>query len=755
MKNSAKNRLRLSARFSLIALVGLALASGAATVRGQNALDGFDPNANGTVRVVVVQPDGKILIGGDFTTLAPNGGAAVTRNRIARLNPDGTLDTVFNPNASDVVYTIAVQADGKILVGGHFNGANSIGGQTRNRIARLDATTGLADSFNPNANGFTVFTIAVQADGKILAAGSFTSIGGQPRNNIARLDAITGLADSFNPNAEYIVHSIAVQADGKILVGGQFSGANSIGGQTRNYIARLDGTTGLADSFNPNASDEVFSIAVQADGKVLAGGQFTSIGGQTRNYIARLDGTTGLADSFNPNANLYVTSIAVQADGKILTGGHFSSIGGQPRNRIGRLDATTGLADSFDPNASGAVLSIAVQADGKILAGGEFTSIGGQPRNRIGRLDATTGLADSFNPNANNVVGSIAVQADGKVLAGGYFSGANSIGGQTRNYIARLDPVTGLADSFNPNANNVGSIAVQADGKILVGGAFTSIGGQPRNVFARLSNDTAALQNLAVTQTTITWTLGGSTSQFTRVPFESSTDNVNYTPLGSGTATGSNWTLTGLNLPTGQNFYIRARGYYSSGADNASESITESVRNAFISMPPIPTQAVSRKIHGAAGTFDINLPLTGNVGIECRSGGATNDYQMIINFANSVTVESASVTSGTGSVSSFSVSGSQVTVNLTGVTNVQRITVTLMNVNDGTHMGNVPVSMGVLVGDVNGNAAVNASDVSLTKSQVGQAVSGSNFREDVNANGTISSTDVALVKSDVGTALPP
>ena len=128
---------------------------------------------------------------------------------------------------------------------------------------------------------------------------------------------------------------------------------------------------------------------------------------------------------------------------------------------------------------------------------------------------------------------------------------------------------------------------------------------------------------------------------------------------------------------------------------------------------------------------------------------------MIINFANSVTVGSASVTSGTGSVSSFSVSGSQVTVNLTGVTNVQRITVTLFNVNDGTHMGNVPVSMGVLVGDVNGNAIVNASDVSLTKSQVGQAVSGSNFREDVNANGLINSVDVALVKSKVGTALPP
>jgi hypothetical protein len=173
------------------------------------------------------------------------------------------------------------------------------------------------------------------------------------------------------------------------------------------------------------------------------------------------------------------------------------------------------------------------------------------------------------------------------------------------------------------------------------------------------------------------------------------------------------------------------------------------------SQAPMAQSAFSRKTHGAAGTFDVPLPLTGNVGVECRSGGGTNDYQMIIDFATSVTVGSAALTSGTGSVSSFSVSGSQVTVNLTGVTNVQRITVTLFNVNDGTHMGNVPVSMGVLVGDVNGNAVVNAADVALTKSQVGQLVGMSNFREDVNANGTISSTEVAIVKSDVGTSLPP
>src|SRR5205814_6663608 len=182
--------MKIHSSILLTTLCSIALLTGAAaTARGQSALDGVDPNANGTVRVVVVQPDGKILIGGDFTTLSPNGGAAVTRNHIARLNPDGTLDTAFDPNANGSVFSIAVQADGNILAGGSFS---SIGGQTRNRIARLDRTTGAADSFDPNANN-VVFSIAVQADGKILAGGDFSTIspnGGAAvtRNNIARLE---------------------------------------------------------------------------------------------------------------------------------------------------------------------------------------------------------------------------------------------------------------------------------------------------------------------------------------------------------------------------------------------------------------------------------------------------------------------------------------------------------------------------------------------------------------------------------------
>ena len=398
---------------------------------------------------------------------------------------------------------------------------------------------------------------------------------------------------------------------------------------------------------------------MQADGKIVVGGAFTTLspnGGAavTRNRIARLDPVTGAPDSFDPNANATVTAIAVQADGRILAGGGFSganSIGGQPRNRMARLDGATGLADSFNPNPNIDVDAIAVQADGKILASGGFTTIGGATRHYIGRLDATTGAADSFNPSASDPVVSMVLQADGKILAGGLFNEANSIGGTNRNYIARLDPTTGLADSFDTtNANNqVQSIAVQADGKILAGGNFTTIGGQTRNYFARLSNDTAALQNLIGTQSTVTWTRGGSSVRSTRVTFESSTDNVAYTPLGNGTAAGSNWTLTGLNLPTGQNLYIRARGYYSSGFYNGSESVTESVRNVFLT-PLVATPPL----------LNIQLSVNTNVVLSWAASFAGFTLEANTNLTTNAwsVVSPAPTVSGTNNVMTNTVSGS-------------------------------------------------------------------------------------------------
>ena len=167
------------------------------------------------------------------------------------------------------------------------------------------------------------------------------------------------------------------------------------------------------------------------------------------------------------------------------------------------------------------------------------------------------------------------------------------------------------------------------------------------------------------------------------------------------------------------------------------------------------TGAVSRKTQGGAGTFDINLPLSGEPGVECRTSAA--NYTQVFTFDNNVVSGSAAVTSGTGTVSgSPTFSGNTMTVNLTGVADVQTISVTLSGVTDefSQVLPPTPVSMNVLIGDVNANKTVNASDVGLVKSQVGQAVTGSNFREDVTGDGSLNSTDVALTKSHVGDGLP-
>ena len=164
------------------------------------------------------------------------------------------------------------------------------------------------------------------------------------------------------------------------------------------------------------------------------------------------------------------------------------------------------------------------------------------------------------------------------------------------------------------------------------------------------------------------------------------------------------------------------------------------------------SSAVSRKTHGAAGDFDIALP-----GVECRSGGATNDYTLVFTFSNNLASGNASVTSGTGNVAGTpAISGNTMIVNLTGVANAQTLSVTLNGLTDQflQTLPDTAVSMSVLIGDVNGNALVNASDVSATKAQSGVPVSNANFRSDVNANGAINASDVSIVKSHSGEGLP-
>ncbi|MBX7221060.1 MAG: hypothetical protein K1Y36_14020 [Blastocatellia bacterium] len=438
----------------------------------------FNPTVSGgQVNVLLAQPDGKILVGGTFTSL--NG---QTRNRIARLNADGTLDTAFNPNANNTVLTLALQSDGKILAGGDLT---AIAGQTRNRIARLNADGTLDTAFNPNANS-TVQALAVQPDGRILLGGAFTNLGGQTRNRMGRVNADGTLDTLFDPNASDIVTALVVQPDGKIVVGGNFL---TISGQSRRFLARYNSDGSFDNPFNLNVNGSVSSLALQADGKIVVGGFFTAFGGIGRVGLARLnpDGTIQLSFSCSVSNGGWVNAVAVQADGKILAGGNFTSLAAAPAQFLGRAYATGDGDGPFNPNPNGGVSALAIQPDGKILVGGDFTMIGGLARNRIARLNPD-GTADAtFNPNANDTVLSLAVQPDGKIVAGGRFT---TMGGQARGRMARLNP-DGTLDSLDPNANGVvGTIAIQSDGKILMGGNFTQIfGGVPHTFLARLNSD--------------------------------------------------------------------------------------------------------------------------------------------------------------------------------------------------------------------------------------------------------------------------
>ena len=252
----------------------------------------FTRGANRAVLALALQADGKILIGGDFTKLA--GSPAIARSRIARFNADGTADISFDPGTNRTVRSLAVQLDGKILVGGDFTalGGGGTGTTTRKRIGRLNPDGTLDITFNPGAGG-SVRALALQPDGEILAGGDFTTLGGSARNFIGRLNPDGTLDTTFNPGANFSVLSLALQTDGKILVAGSFTTLGGGGTAQRNFIGRLNPDGTLDASFDPGANVTVRALAVETDGKILAGGDFTTLGGggagtTPRNFIGRL-----------------------------------------------------------------------------------------------------------------------------------------------------------------------------------------------------------------------------------------------------------------------------------------------------------------------------------------------------------------------------------------------------------------------------------------------------------------------------------
>jgi len=351
----------------------------------------FDVAVNSTS----VQDDNKVIAGGSFISYSN-----VSAPRLARLHSNGLLDNTFavGNGPDDVVYSLEIQTDEKVVIVGMFTNYSGTG---RRGIARINSN-GLVDSdfipgtgFNSSQSPFnTARTVSLQADGKIICGGSFTNYNNAFRNRIARLHSNGILDTTFNvgEGANFSVETLSIQSDGKVIIGGDFTRYN---GQNRNRIARLHSNGILDTTFSVGTGANSFGVSttsIQPDGKVIIGGGFTTYSGTTINRIARLH-SNGILDttfSVGTGSNSGVATTLIQSDGKVIIGGFFTSYSGTTINRIARLHSNGLIDSSFDvgTGANDRVRTISKDKACKLIIGGGFTSYNGEARNRIARIGA-------------------------------------------------------------------------------------------------------------------------------------------------------------------------------------------------------------------------------------------------------------------------------------------------------------------------------------------------------------------------------
>ncbi len=354
----------------------------------------FDLQVNDEVLTSALQADLKILIAGEFTSVG-----GVSQSKLARVRLGGSIDLDFRPTLVGEPTVVLEEPQGDILVAGAID---SVNGTARNNIARLTTNGTLDTSFNPNVSGSNFFggqilAMALQPDGKVLIGGFFDTVNSTSRNTIARLNSNGSLDTGFNPIivgdgiVGENVRAIALQDDGKILIGGSFA---SVGGVARNGIARLNSNGTLDTGFNPildqgiiGALPNVRIIKIQEDNKIVFSGGFSNVNGVARNSLARLNGNGTLDTGFDVEANGTILTIVLQSDDKLLLGGIFSEVSGLPRKLLARVNSNGTLDTSFNANLDEGAVSTITQVTTSInVIGGSFNRVGGISRPYLARL---------------------------------------------------------------------------------------------------------------------------------------------------------------------------------------------------------------------------------------------------------------------------------------------------------------------------------------------------------------------------------
>ncbi len=355
---------------------------------------------NNPINCVKIQPDGKILIGGEFT----NYNTSTSRNYIARVNSNASNDATFNPGtgADGVVKAMELQSDGKIIIIGDFT---SYDGNACSRIARINAD-GSYDATFTVGTGFnaTVYSLKLQSDGKILVSGSQTMYNGTSSNHITRLNSDGTLDATFTSgtglNQSAIPIKIDLQSDGKIIVARNGFMNVSYNGTLTNKIFRLnsDGThdaTFLSGTGPGPIASNVYTFGVDANDKIVVSGSYDLAdydGAALTSGVFRINANGTLDASFASGTGLgglypYANTISFTNDGKIYMGGQFSSYNGTTIGSICRLNTDGTLDNSYAAGGgNGPVNQIAIQSDDKIIAVGGFFQYNFMNRYRIVRL---------------------------------------------------------------------------------------------------------------------------------------------------------------------------------------------------------------------------------------------------------------------------------------------------------------------------------------------------------------------------------
>jgi uncharacterized delta-60 repeat protein len=460
----------------------------------------------GGVSKVALQTDGKLLVCGAFTSF--NG---VTFNRLLRLNTDGSIDSSFiigNIGFNSFVNDIGIQADGKIILTGSFDSFNGI---VQNRLIRLNPN-GTKDVTFDIGTGFSDRTdiLIIQSDGKIIIVGKFTSFNGLPQNRIIRLNTDGTIDNSFLIGSGFNFNTtipdfdmLYKQPDNKILISGNFSSYNGVfqngfvkilnnGSEDENYLLGNPGFKDVISSSTSSYYPGISCIKLQTDGKLLVGGSFTTFNGIAENKLMRFnsDGKKDLSfniiNGFNQgtiSSAVQVSAIAVQTDGKILVGGNFTTFNNLTENRIIRLNSNGTKDNTFNVGTGfdNTVYQILIQPDGKILVLGHFTSFNGVAKNKFIRLNQNGSIDNSFFSFPNLNVPIIGLQPDGKILMGNFNGNLKRL---------NSDGTDDLSFNVGTGLNNtIRKIVVQADGKILVGGSFTTYNGLSQKALIRFNSD--------------------------------------------------------------------------------------------------------------------------------------------------------------------------------------------------------------------------------------------------------------------------